>query len=382
MRYLSFRILVICILYPPILYVLSTQYIENHLTERYRQEVEQIAVGNVQPLFSGAEDIVAVVPDNIQRYIKKQRLLRWGVELKITVTTRDGRILFPPPYAAFDPDLSPADPIELAAANYEILNQGLDVSVEADLVHNRLLTNLLLAFFILSSILILYLHVASGSRKAKQDEERRVGELRRLERLKNDSARQLQQLEAEHQTLTNQFSTAASDLENERKQANRNEDEFIREIEDLEQKLEENIAFQEEQLGQIESLKAKIDSLEKEQQRFSRVHKKSVDEAKKRFQTLYKRLSFQDRAVEDFVDLPDEFKLKAEELILQLNENADQVAIKRKVFTKKSKEKVMEVVFAYRGRLYFRRLKDGRIELLTIGTKNTQARNLEFIEKL
>lgn len=382
MRYLSFRILAICILYPPILYIFGTQYAESHLTGYYQQQVEQIAVGDVQPLFAGTADIEAVVPRNIQRFLEHQPLTRWGLDLKITVSSRGGRMLFPPPYGEFDPKLSPTDPIDLAAANYEVLEQGLSVSVEAELPHNRLLTNAFLALLILSSILILYFHVRSGAEKAKKDEQEQSEELQRLEQLKNDSKRRLQKLESEHHALSSKFAAAREDLNKEREKANRNEDEFIQEIEDLEQKLTENISFQQEQLALIEQLKAQIDAFGKEQERVARLQKKGADEIEKRFQTLYKRLSFHRRAFEGFVDLPEELKLKAEETILNLNENPDQIAVKRKVFAKKSRETVLEVVFAYRGRLYFRRLKDGRIEVLALGTKNSQGKNLEFIDKL
>jgi hypothetical protein len=43
---------------------------------------------------------------------------------------------------------------------------------------------------------------------------------------------------------------------------------------------------------------------------------------------------------------------------------------------------VLEVIFAYKGRLYFRNTKDKRVEVLAIGTKNTQARELEYLAKL
>lgn len=382
MRYLSFRILAVCILYPPLLYIFGTQYAESYLTRHYQQQVEQIVVGDVQPLFSGAADIEAVVPANIQRFLENQPLTGWGLDLKITVSSRGGRILFPPPYEDFDPKLSTTDPIERAAANYEVLTQGLSVSVEAELPHNRLLTNAFLAALILSSLLILYVHVRSGAAKAKNDEQERSEELQRLEQLKNDSKRRLQNLESEHHALSSQFAEARKDLNKERQTAHRNEDEFIQEIEDLEHKLNENISFQKEQLALIEALKAQIDAFGKEQERVLRLQKKGADEIEKRFQTLYKRLSFHRRAFEGFVDLPEELKLKAEETILNLNENPDQVTVKRKVFTKKSRETVLEVLFGYRGRLYFRRLKDGRIEVLVIGTKNSQGKNLEFIDKL
>ena len=45
-------------------------------------------------------------------------------------------------------------------------------------------------------------------------------------------------------------------------------------------------------------------------------------------------------------------------------------------------ETVLEVVFAYKGRLYFRKREDRRVEVVAIGTKNTQERELEFLASL
>jgi hypothetical protein len=86
--------------------------------------------------------------------------------------------------------------------------------------------------------------------------------------------------------------------------------------------------------------------------------------------------------VEGFVDLNDEMRLKAEEIIHQLDSAPDLVTIKRKVFGKKNRETVLEVVFAYKGRLYFRKGTDRRLEVLAVGTKNTQDRELEFLANL
>ena len=76
------------------------------------------------------------------------------------------------------------------------------------------------------------------------------------------------------------------------------------------------------------------------------------------------------------------FAILREEIIHQLNEDSNQVIIKRKVFNKKSREVSFEVRFAYKGRLYFCKEKNGRIKLLVIGTKNTQSKDLEFLDKL
>ena len=103
---------------------------------------------------------------------------------------------------------------------------------------------------------------------------------------------------------------------------------------------------------------------------------------KKRFNTLYKNIIIHDRAVSGFVDLNDDFKIKAEEIIHQLNNDPGLVTVKRKVFGGKGHETVLEAVFAYKGRLYFRNNRDKRVEVLAIGTKNTQARELEFLARL
>jgi hypothetical protein len=40
------------------------------------------------------------------------------------------------------------------------------------------------------------------------------------------------------------------------------------------------------------------------------------------------------------------------------------------------------VTFAYNGRLYFSKSKENRVEVLTIGTKNTQQKDLTYIDSL
>ena len=80
--------------------------------------------------------------------------------------------------------------------------------------------------------------------------------------------------------------------------------------------------------------------------------------------------------------MTEEMGLKAEELIHQLNADAALVPVKRKVFTKKGNTTAFEVTFAYNGRLYFRKSKDNRVEILTIGTKNTQQKDLTYIDSL
>ncbi|MFW5989285.1 MAG: hypothetical protein ACOCPQ_03530, partial [Desulfosudaceae bacterium] len=93
-------------------------------------------------------------------------------------------------------------------------------------------------------------------------------------------------------------------------------------------------------------------------------------------------VALHERALDNFFDLTDDMRIKAEEVIKQLDTDTALVDIKRKVDLKKGREKVFEIIFSYNGRLYFRNRNDGRVEVLTIGTKNSQSRDLSFLNNL
>jgi hypothetical protein len=157
---------------------------------------------------------------------------------------------------------------------------------------------------------------------------------------------------------------------------------LIEEIEALEGKLSENLALQNVQMDEIKRLRDATQEDEKDRKKDDRHRTKASDSIKKRFNTLYKNIVVHDRAISGFGELNEELKIKAEEVIHQLNEDPGAVAIKRKVFGRKGHQTVLEVIFAYKGRLYFRNTRERRVEVLAIGTKNTQARELEFLSRL
>jgi hypothetical protein len=88
-----------------------------------------------------------------------------------------------------------------------------------------------------------------------------------------------------------------------------------------------------------------------------------------------------ERALKGFGELSEDMKLKCEEVIHQLNDNPQQVPVKRKVFGKKGIETILEVTFSYNGRLYYRSGKDQKTEVLAIGTKNSQEKDLGFLNR-
>jgi hypothetical protein len=86
--------------------------------------------------------------------------------------------------------------------------------------------------------------------------------------------------------------------------------------------------------------------------------------------------------VEGFVSLQGDLQLRVEEVIHTMNQDSDRLSVKRKVFAKKGALPVFESEFGYRGRIYWKRAEDGKVHVLAIGTKNTQSKDLAYLERL
>ena len=381
MKYLSFKIVILCILLPPVVYIFSVQSLETHLKNRYTSEIENIYTGDTHALFEGSISIRDSISKNINLYLQSKSLISWGVDVKLTVTTKRGTILFPAFFENDATSLLQPDPIQIATENYNLMHEGLILNVDLKVGHNTLISNTILIFYIFVSLIILYYHYRSGLIKAKQDDIEKEKEIERLLKLKNIYTEKLKFLSQEKKKLTSEAKKIKDQMEDEKEKASRNEDGMIKEIISLEKETETNLALQIKQQEEIDLLKEKINQYTKSLQKESRQKTKNYPSIKKRFDTIYKNLSINERAINGFIDLTDDMKIKVEEIIHQLNENPKLVSIKRKVFGKKGHETVLEVIFAYKGRLYYRKTKDSKIEVLVIGTKNTQTKDLEFLGK-
>jgi hypothetical protein len=379
MKYLSFKIVILCILLPPVVYVFSVQFLETHLKNRYTSEIENIYTGDTDALLEGSISIRDSINKNINLYLQSKSLILWGVDVKVTVTTKRGTILYPAFFENDATSLLQPDPIQIATENYNLMHEGLILNLNLKVGHNTLLSNTILIFYIFASLIILYYHYRSGLIKAKQDDIEKEKEIDRLLKLKNIYTEKLKFLGQDRKKLTSEAKKIKNQMEDEKEKASRNEDGMIKEIISLEKEIETNLDLQIGQQEEIDSLKEKINRYTKSLQKESRQKTKNHPSIKKRFDTIYKNLSINERAISGFIDLTDDMKIKVEEIIHQLNEDPKLVSIKRKVFGKKGHETVLEIIFAYKGRLYYRKTKDNKIEVLVIGTKNTQAKDLEFL---
>jgi hypothetical protein len=382
MKYFPFKILIICILLPPVLYILSMQALEGHLKTRYAKEIEGIYIGDTAELFQGRISIRDAVSRNIDRYLQSKALLSLGVKVKVTVTTKENTILYPTVYEYSPAETTLQPSVAIAEENFRLLNEGLLINLDLTIAHNRMLSNGILGSYILLSLLVLFAFYRASGRKMVSEAQAREAEIKRLATLEKGYAGQLKILDHERDTLSAEIARVKKSLADEKEKVLESEDEMLEEMVSLEEKLQENIARKKEQQQEIEALEEKIEQYERGEQKSRKQKDKAADMVQRRFRTLYKNLVVNDRAAKGFAGLTADLQLKAEEIIHQLNDDPSLVTIKRKVFGKKNRETVLEVIFAYKGRLYFRNSKEHGTEVLSIGTKHTQAKDLGFLDNL
>jgi hypothetical protein len=383
MRHFSFKILLLCILLPPLLYILTIQAIESRFQKHCARQIENRYLGDTRTLLDGTIRLKDAVNENIDRYLGSRRLTELGLALKVTVTTKNGTILYPAVFGQEQDAAMPPDAAAVAAENFALLSDGLQLSVETKIEHLAVLPLLILAVYVFAAVAILYFHYRTVSLWLLREEQEREAEIERLRNQEERITVDLDEILRQRETLHADLHRLKSELSDEKRKASRTEDDMIEEIETLEQQLQENLDHQQQQLDEIEALKEQIQQSEKGLRKGEKQKLRAEQAAAKRFAAIYKNIDISSRAVDGFVELSEELKIKAEEVIHQLNENPGQVIVKRKVFIgKRDKKSVMEVIFGYKGRLYFHAASDGKVEVLAIGTKNTQAREMEYLNKL
>ena len=223
-----------------------------------------------------------------------------------------------------------------------------------------------------------------------EDEEKRIEaisanltqtekSLQELSQKEQDYINKIQTLTTDREKLRSEIALLMDEVELEKKKS-LEIDEILDEMERLEEQGSKNIALREEKEHKIIQLKEEIGQLEMIGKQDAKRRKRDVQSVKKRFSVIYKNLNFHDRAIEGYSLLPQDSQLKAEEMIHRLNEDDSLVTVKRKVFSKKGKLNIFEGIFSYSGRIYFRKKDNGKMEVVAIGTKNTQEQDITFME--
>ncbi len=382
MKHLSFKILILCILMPPVLYIVTTNILQGYLAQWYKKDIKNVYLSDINDVLNGITPVSDAVQESIDKYLKKSFFTDIGGEIEVTVTTSKGDILYPPAYQADFFSELPSDPVKLAEENFKILDKGLNLEVRASIPPYSLISIFIMLFY--ASIFLggLYLSYRKALKSVRDEDARKADEIQRLADLEQSHRNRAQNLADERESLLSQYRQVQEALEDARKKAADDEEELFDEIASLEEKLRENLSHQDEQYEEINQLKEKLAELEKDRQAQVQQKEKAVERLGKRFKVLYKNIDITERALGGLVEMDDEMSLKAEELIHQLNSDPSLVNIKRKVFSKKGKASVFEAVFAYKGRLYFRKTGQNRVEVLAVGTKKSQNKDLAYLDTL
>lgn len=384
MKYFPIKTALLCILLTPIFYAGSLNLLEKQLGPVYQQKIENRIIGDSTALLEGNVTIYDAVGSNIHHFLSQDVYVSMlKLDLDIMVTTRRGGVIYP----MFDQisinettDGQPLDSISIARQNYELLNQGLIVKVRARVRHGSPGAWVVLLVCSMVSLSVFGVFYRQASKKALKDYQEKLLRIETLVEDEENLKTKLKQLDNERQGLTKDIQEIQEISDEEKRQADIIEKELFEEIISLEEKLKLNMELQKEKEKEINALTEKLGKADR--RKTGQTRRRAFDLAVKRFGTLYKNIDVNPRAVSKFFNLTDEQQIKAEEIIHQLNEDPSIVPVRRKVFLgKKNKSFSLEVLFSYNGRLYFRTI-DNRIEVLTIGTKNTQDSDMEFLQKL
>ena len=392
MKHLSLKIIFICVVLPPVLYIFSIQGMEAFLQHKWKKALRPNLISHPEKLIQGSKKVQEEVKENVDKFWEDRLGIEMGAQPKVLVRTDSGKQIYPrydyyEEFGFSDKDSFAQDEniekrSEIAEQNLEILKDGIELNLDVRIPRSSLLAGLVLGFYILIFSSILILSYRKNVKHAEKLLTQQHQEMKRYqEQLENASAK-LQSTYDREREYQEQIQNLRKELTRTDHKLQSTEENALEEIEDLEKKLQENVESRKEKESEIEALKKEIEKFEQTQNKQENKKAKQEKQVLKRFNALYKNLNFEQKAVQGFLDLNLEHQLKAEKLIHSLDLDHNQVKVKRKVFLKKGDMKVLETEFSYNGRLYWTLNSNSQIHILNIGTKDTQKRDLGYIENL
>ncbi len=386
MKYFPVKSAIFCLLVTPILYLYTLNLLQESLTNYYHQKIENIYIGDSSKLLSGSLTVEEQIGQNIYSYINANKIIHYtNLELSIIITSKAGKIIFPA-YIVLNEvadnfTVEQMDPESTAKYNFQILNDGLNLTVNVNLNHASFLGFFFLIFYFgIACIIIFILFKISGS-KLRVESRKKKELIKNLKEEEEIHHKILNELKKERQGLFENIKALNSKFQEGQKKAKINEDEMFSEIISLEEQINSYIDLKHQKDEEINELKNTISKYER--RKGSKNRRNEFNIISKRFAALYKNIIMNRKALSGFMNLNEDQQIKSEEIIVMLDRNPKLVTIKRKVFLrKKHKTTSFEVLFSYNGRLYFRKNENNSIEVLVIGTKNTQTKDMDFLHKL
>lgn len=390
MKHFPFKVVIFCLVITPVLYTGTLAGCRAYLEKKYRLKIENEFIGNSNELLNGSVHIEDRIAKNIQAILNRDSLIRIAkLDLEVQVTEDRGKIIYPT-YVGTDEyqegSLGYYDAQTVADKNFAILNSGLKVHTVLHLDHGSFLANLIFAIYSGISILIFFVFYRRGTKRAKQERDTKNALIQDLKQNLKKNERRHEKLEEdlkrERAELFKNIKQLDKKYQSEQKKAKTNEDEMFNEIIALEDQLNTYIDLKERRDIEINELKSNLEKYERKKSAGKSRRGGDFDFISKRFKTLYKNIEMSRKALDGFIDLTEDQQIKAEETIHQLDRDPGSVIVKRKVFSgKKNKTTCFEILFAYNGRLYFMN-HPNKTEVVVIGTKQTQTRDMEYLHNL
>jgi hypothetical protein len=323
--------------------------------------------------------------------LRASRWIRWGgVRVVPLVVAADGRTAIHAP--GLDAPPGEASPW---AAYREALLPARIVRVLVSVPHNALVANAVLILYATLLLTFLYLYtrlltrreleqvrLVTSTRDALAERaaliERELGAVRtrlaEVEPGKESDAAEIRALRGERGALHDRLA------ELERREATLRADSAQSEALRAEHTALEDLL--EEALADIGRKDEELRTLQKQAKQRAPARRED-EQLERRLRALYKNLEIDDRAIADLVGLRDEtLKLRAEEMMKRLSDDADHTAVRRKVGGLPPHLSIFELGFAGGGRIYYTKGRVRRHRVLSLGDKASQKRDLEYLSRL
>lgn len=393
-RILSFGLVYIAIFAFLVLYIFTIRWVEFALDQHFQALADEaVSIKRLD------EPIASQIQSRMRESIEESPWLVYGgVKATSLVLGSDG-ITWIYVQGRIVPQPEGLDPTDVLQQAVDLLPASANVNVSVPF--NALLANAILVVY--AGILIWGLYAYNRANQRRHDLELDQA-LRGRDAVAHRAADIEAELERTRQRLAQvepaeqAYSEEITDLQTERRVlqqklaglAAREEElrgkaaqalELSQEVRALEDLLEEaagDLASKDEAIRGLETSLKRAGSAPS-----PRVREKGAESLARRLRTLYRTLEIDDRAIDDLVGLRnDANQLKAEEQLKRLAEEADNVAVRRKVGGLPGHLTIFELGFAGKGRIYYTRGKQRRFRILAVGAKNSQESDLDYLRQL
>ena len=393
-RILSFSVVYVAIFAFLVLYIFTVRAVEFALDTHLQSLADEaVAVRQLD------QPIATQIQARMQESVERSPWLRYGgAKVTSLVLGSDGATWIyvqgqvPPQPEGLDPT--------------DVLRQAVDLlpataSVNVSVPHNSLIANAILISYAAILLWGLYAYNRANQTRhqlqmavALRGRELAANRTAEIERELDSTRQRLAQVEPAEQAFTEEIKV----LQSERHQLQQKLSALASREEELRGKAEQAIELSQEVRALEDLLEeaagdltVKNDEIRELEQNLKKAAKTPGPKARsrageslaRRLRTLYKELEIDDRAIDDMVALRDEGKqLKAEEQMKRLSEEADNVAVRRKVGGLPDHLTIFELGFAGKGRIYYTRGRQKRFRILAVGAKNSQDTDLDYLRRL